>query len=298
VTAGGPALPGDGVLAGDRALAGDRVLPGDPLLAGDPVLAGDPEPGLLLAVDFDGTVCRADAPVRLYAGLIAQAMPPAEGARLLAAVDRYLAEGIAAADTASDLVEAAVLREAGDAWGVVQQLAGRCYRVPQELAALAFTRSRQWMIDPASEVGLVEPVLATLAALRPVARITLVTNSPADNMLPLLRRLGILDSFDNIVAGARKPDGMRRFLQGSLGADLRDRPWRLFSLGDHYRNDIAPAVEVGAAAAYIDRFGRGDGPATARAARVEDLLPVLRAWADDPRAATRYTALAGSGGQG
>ncbi len=260
--------------------------------------AASPLTGLLLAVDFDGTVCRADAPVRLYAGLIAQAMAPAEGERLLAALERYLAEGAAAAGTASDTVEAAVLREAGDAWGVVQQLAARCYHVPQELAALAFTRSRQWMTDPASDVGVVEPLMDTLAALRPAARITLVTNSPADNMMPLLRRLGMLDCFDNVVAGAGKPDGMRRFLQGSLGADVRERPWRLFSLGDHYRNDIAPAVEIGAAAGYIDRFGRGDGPATARAARVEDLLPALRAWADDPRAATRYAALAGSGGQG
>jgi FMN phosphatase YigB (HAD superfamily) len=241
----------------------------------------------LLVVDFDGTVCRGDAPVRYYARLIADALPADRAHRYLAAVERYLSEGPAAACAGADTVEAAALREAVDSWGAVLHLAGRAYDVPAGVIERAFAGCREWMTDPACEVGLVQPLMDTLADLRTAARVVLVTNSPRDSMLPLLRRLGILGSFDDIVAGAAKPDGLRRYLQRSLGADLRARPWRLLSVGDHYRNDLEPAVEIGAAAAYIDRFGRADGPATARSSRAEDLLPVLRAWAADPQAMTR-----------
>ena len=247
----------------------------------------------LLVVDFDGTVCRGDAPVRYYAAAIAESMPPADARDFLSAIERYLSDGPAAAAASTDTVEAAALREAFDAWGAVLSLAARGYGAPAEITEQAFARCRQWMIDPACPVELVTPLMDALADLRGDARIVLVTNSPRDSMLPLLRRLGILDAFDDIVAGAGKPDGLRRFLQRSLGPDLGAGPWRLFSIGDHYRNDIEPAVELGEAAAYIDRFGRADGPATASARRAEDLLPVLRAWAADPDGLVRRAALAG-----
>jgi FMN phosphatase YigB (HAD superfamily) len=252
----------------------------------------------VLIVDFDGTVCRGDAPVRYYAARIADTLPPAAARDFLAATERYLSDGPASAVAATDTVEAAALREALDSWGAVLSLAARRYGVPGPVIAEAFARCRDWMIDPACEVEVVGPLLDTLADLRRDTAIVLVTNSPRDSMLPLLDRLGIAAAFDDIVAGAAKPDGLRRFLQRRLGPDLRARPWRLCSIGDHYRNDIEPAVEIGAAAAYIDRFGRADGPATARAQRVEDLLPVLRAWAADPQGATRRAALAGRDGPG
>jgi FMN phosphatase YigB (HAD superfamily) len=252
----------------------------------------------LLVVDFDGTVCRGDAPVRYYAAVIADAMAPPGAREFLDAIERYLAQGPAAAAASTDTVAAAALREAVDSWGAVLSLAARGYAVPGAVIEQAFTRCREWMLDPACAVEVVTPLLDTLADLRGDTRIVLVTNSPRDSMLPLLRRLGILDAFDDIVAGAGKPDGLRRFLQRTIGPDLRARPWRLFSIGDHYRNDIEPAVELGAGGAYIDRFGRADGPATARAARAEDLLPVLRAWAADPESGTRRAALAGRAGTG
>jgi FMN phosphatase YigB (HAD superfamily) len=116
-------------------------------------------------------------------------------------------------------------------------------------------------------------------------RVVLATNSPRPGLDELLDRMGVAGAFDDLVPGARKPDGMRRLLQRELGEDLRDRPWRLFSLGDHYFNDLAPAVEIGAAAGYIDRFRRADGPATAQAPVVERLLPAIHAWVADPRSA-------------
>jgi FMN phosphatase YigB (HAD superfamily) len=253
-------------------------------MTSDEVPARDQAPELLLVVDFDGTVYRGDAPVRRYARLIADGLPPADAESYLQALERYIADGPAAARASTDTVEAAALRESADTWGAAVHLAARCYGVPAETTEFAFARCRHWMTKPECEIEVVQPLMDTLAGLREEARITLVTNSGLIGLMPLLERLGIVSYFDDIVPGAAKPDGLRRFLQRSLGPDLRIRPWRLFSIGDHYRNDIEPAAEIGAASGYIDRYGRADGPATARAPLAEDLLPALRAWAANPAA--------------
>ena len=236
----------------------------------------------LLIVDLDGTVYRGDAPVRRYAGLIADALPPARAKTYLEALDRYLGSGPAAAADSEDTIEAAALREAADPWGAAYGLATRCYAVPAEVTESAFTRCRRWMATPDCAVESVEPLLRTLADLRSAARIALVTNSPQAGLDAFLARLRVATLFDEIVAGAGKPDGLRRLLRRDLGTGLREQPWLAFSIGDHYRNDIEPAAEIGAATGYIDRYERGDGPATATAATAEGLLPTLDTWAEDP----------------
>lgn len=221
---------------------------------------------------------RGDAPVRYYGAQIAAELPGRAAARYHAALDAYLAGGPAAAAGRADSAEAAALAGAVDSWEAARDL-GLCHGVSRAAIRAAFTRCREWMIGPECDVGLAWPVIDTLANLRAHARITLVTNSPEVSMLPLLRRLGIRDRFDQIVAGAGKPAGMRSFLDRSLADGLGGEGWRIFSLGDHYRNDIEPAVRIGAATGYIDRYGRADGPASARGRTAEEVLPALRAWA-------------------
>ncbi|HTJ70722.1 MAG TPA: HAD family hydrolase [Actinospica sp.] len=240
---------------------------------------------LVLVVDFDGTVYRGDEPVRRYARRIAEALPTAQARHYLDVFERYLAEGVAAARQSTDTVEAAALREAVDAWGAAQGLAKRCHGLPPDVTEAAFRSSRQDMLDPTCELDVVTPLVAALSALRGTVRVLLATNSPRPGLDALLDRMGVAEAFDDLVPGAAKPDGLRRLLRRELGDDLRDRPWRLFSLGDHYYNDLAPAVEIGGAAGYIDRFGRADGPATAQAPVVERLLPAIHAWVADPRSA-------------
>ena len=240
---------------------------------------------LLLVVDFDGTVYRGDEPVRRYARRISESLPPQPAARYLAAFERYLAAGVAAARQSTDTVEAAVLRESMDHWGAALGLARRCFGLPAEVAEAAFRHTRQDMLDPDCELEVVTPLIEALTALRGAVRVVLATNSPGRGMAALLERMGVAGAFDEVLPGAAKPDGLRRLLQRELGDDLRARPWRLFSIGDHYYNDLAPAVEIGAAAGYIDRFGRADGPATAQAPVAERLLPAIHAWVADPRSA-------------
>jgi FMN phosphatase YigB (HAD superfamily) len=242
---------------------------------------------LLLVVDFDGTVYRGDEPVRFYARRVAESMHARAAEPFLASFESYLALGVRSADSCEDTVEAAALRESYDAWGAAVHLAQRVYKVSNEIVEAAFFASRIHMLESGCEL---EPVTALLDVLREVrarARCVLATNSPPEGVMPVLDLLGVTDLFDEVAMGLGKPDGLRRYLQYELGDDLRSRPWRLFSIGDHYRNEIEPAVEIGAGAGYIDRFGRADGPATAVAASAEGVLPTLLAWANDPQVVVR-----------
>ncbi|RAG87554.1 hypothetical protein DN069_00745 [Streptacidiphilus pinicola] len=234
----------------------------------------------ILVSDFDGTVYRGDDPVRHYARQVAAALPREEAGGLLDTFERFLAEGIAAAGSAATPAEARALRAAQDGWGLVQLLAadlGLAEAVTQQ----AFLDSRIHMLDEACALDVVEPLVAHFAALRGDGRVRVVlaTNSPPEGLAPLLVRMGLTDAFDEVVPAAGKPAGLRSWMARALGG----RPASaLFSLGDHYRNEIEPAVAIGAATGYIDRFGRADGPATATAERVEDLLPALTTWALAP----------------
>ncbi|PYC74478.1 hypothetical protein C7C46_23990 [Streptomyces tateyamensis] len=230
----------------------------------------------IIVSDFDGTVYRSDEPIRFYARQVAATLAGTEATRFLDVFERYLAEGVAAAEGTDDPAEAALLRAAEDGWGVVQALADG-HRIDPDTVQRAFLASRVHMLDESCVLELVEPLIEQYAALRGEVRIVLATNSPAEGLAPLLARMGLAEAFDEVVPGAAKPVGLRRWME----AHLVDRPAELlFSIGDHYRNDIEPAAALGAATGYIDRFGRADGPATATGDRAEDLLPALTAWAD------------------
>ena len=243
---------------------------------------------LILVSDFDGTLYRGDEPVRHYARLLAARLDPGQAEPYLVAFERYLDRGPAAAAASTDTVEAAALRESIDAWGAALQLGRRVYGLGSDAISEAFAATRAHMVETEMELEPVTALIDTLRELRGSVRLVLATNSPLPGVDVLLRRLGADGLFDEVAGGVGKPDGLRRRLAAELGADPRAGrpaadPWRLLSIGDHWRNEIEPAVEIGAATGYIDRFGRSDGPATATAAAAEQLLAFVRAWAGNPQ---------------
>lgn len=259
---------------------------------------------LLLVVDFDGTLYRGDEPVRFYARRLASTLSEADGAALLGSFERYLEQGPKSAAGSRDTVEAAVLREAIDGWGAAVHLGQRVHGIAPDQIERAFAETRAHMVESACELEPAEPLLDALRGLGGTVRRVLATNSPDVGLDVLLRRIGAGGLFDEIVCSLGKPDGLRRYLQRELGQNPDDAAsddaapggavrgcaaaphpaaWRLFSVGDHYRNEIEPAVEIGARAGFVDRFDRRDGPATAVARTVEGVLPALLAWARDPR---------------
>lgn len=229
----------------------------------------------VLLVDLDGTLYAGDGPIRRYAGELAALTGDAA---LPARVADYLA--------------GEAVPGASDGWEAVRALATDA---PLSLVDTAFLRARAGLADGSVPVTVPDGLPELLAELRPGHLVVLATNSPRDGLLALLERLGVAGLFDEIVFSARKPTGVPPLLARLLDAvGAAGEPWRALSLGDHWHNDIAPALSAGAVTGYVDRFGRAAGPAHLTGPTVGDLLPGIRCWAADPARFVAEHPLAGS----
>ncbi|HXT35582.1 MAG TPA: HAD family hydrolase [Chloroflexota bacterium] len=170
----------------------------------------------------------------------------------------------------------------GDHWGLPETLAIH-YGVAQADRAGAFLSTRAWMSSEKYTLATTPELHATLAALAAAgARLAALSNSPVDTVDDVLRRLGVRDLFATIAASSNKPAGLLRFLQEHGAGE------RVLCVGDHYVNEIAPALLLGCHALYIDRHHTGLGTGSPNCTHVESIgeaLDWLRtlAAADDRR---------------
>jgi len=223
----------------------------------------------ILVLDMDGTLYHGDSPIRDYAAHAAAGLTPDQAEEVRAELDRYLSGS-------------APRTGAVDGWEAVAALALR-YGVTQAALDTAFLASRAGLADGRNAVAVPDGLAALMDTLRGRYRLVLATNSPADGLPELLDRIGMTGAFDEVISSTGKPAGLRALLRRLLAeTGYAEAPWHAFSIGDHWRNDIAPALDAGAITGYVDRFERSDGPAHVRAATVTALLPAIAAWADDP----------------
>jgi FMN phosphatase YigB (HAD superfamily) len=213
--------------------------------------------------DFDGTVYRAPDACRYYAEEISRCLPPAKRACYLQRVEDYL-RGNAGVE-AADGWEAAVSAAGGEDDPVHRRD--------------AFRKAREYLESERCPVEVPTGLREALEATRPVCRQLLLSNTPAFGVFGLLQRLGLADLFDEVVCEAGKPGSLPARVAATcniFGLDVH----AVLSVGDHFRNDIAPALGTGAATAYIDQFGNGPaGLATLEAPSLEGLLPAIQSWA-------------------
>jgi FMN phosphatase YigB (HAD superfamily) len=219
-----------------------------------------------LLVDLDGTLYRGNGPVIAYANAVANGLPEQDRQRFLSAVDANNASGVP------------------DGWEAVGRAAQEL-GVDRASTDRAFMASREALAKPDCVVEVPSGFIEALATLRPYTFVMLATNSPELGVSELLTRIGAADSFDEIVFGAKKPSGMPDLLARIADrVDAAEAPWRILSVGDHWPNDIEPALAFGAATAFVDRHGRADVPADVTGPTVEQVLPAIMRWAVDPDA--------------
>lgn len=219
--------------------------------------------GAVLVFDLDGTLYRGVAACLHYARGIAETLPAGRREEYVAAVERYLS-GAGGVD-AADGWEAAVML-AGGGRGHSRAFAG------------PFARTREFMLTDACALEVPDGLRGLLDRAAGRARRVLVSNTPAFGVLPLLTRLGLATALDEIVCAAAKPE--RFSLRLGAYADVLGLPRpAVLSVGDHFVNDIEPALAAGCSTAYVDPFGVGPrGRATFEAARLEELLAPIEAW--------------------
>jgi FMN phosphatase YigB (HAD superfamily) len=142
----------------------------------------------------------------------------------------------------------------------------------------AYARSRRALENVDVEISAPDGLAELLAALTDVHRVV-VTNAPATGLDTALQRLGLSSLIDEIVPSGDKPAGSRDVLTRLLAGAA---PAQLMSVGDIWRNDIAPALELGAATAFIDRLERDGRQAHVRGTTIQQLYPAIREWAAAP----------------
>lgn len=216
----------------------------------------------LLLFDFDGTLYRGDAPFRFYAREIAQAMASSQR-------DTYLNQVHAHLDGQPGVV-------AGDNWEAVVKLA-LPYVQDGETFNNAFLATRTYMMSDECELEVPVELRRFLDRARGQVVLAVASNSPEQAALPLLDKLALLQSFDIVRHSTGKPAGLL-----PLADDIIEQyglnPRLVMSIGDHYVNDIAPALERGWVTAHISPRGYHPGPSTYQGRQLEDVLPYARAW--------------------
>lgn len=230
-----------------------------------------PDPRLpMLVFDFDGTVSLGDGPVLAYADAVAEA---------LAAVAPT--SGPEPVPEVRDRLRAAARGEAGDpsaldGYDRVARLA-RTEGGGEHLLSRAYRRSRERLGTAAYPSTVPDGLADFLAEIDGAATRVLATNSPPIRIAEMLDAFGLATGFDRVIPDFGKPAGLATLL-GRLPTGLR-----VLTVGDVWRNDLAPAAARGHATALVggEPVPTGADP-TFRATSVAGLYPQLRAWIGGP----------------
>lgn len=229
--------------------------------------------------DFDGTVYRSPAVCRRYGEEIALSLGPEDREEYLAMLDRYL-RGEGGVDAA-------------DGWGAAVRLVAAYPLVAGRQHASAgqwseeFRRTREYMDSGDCPLEVPAGLPEAVSRMRTASRHVLVTNTPSWGVFALLERLGVADCFDEVVCEAGKP--ARLAARVTAAASIYELPMRaVMSVGDHYGNDVAPVLAVGAAAAHVNPYRAGPARAASQhgsgdavhleAKTLEELLPAIEGW--------------------
>ncbi|MFK4788584.1 HAD family hydrolase [Microbacterium sp. ZW T5_56] len=210
--------------------------------------------------DFDGTVALGDGPLRAYARAVEE----------LGAVT-----GIEQALTvpAPELLDGYdVIRAAAEERGVTAETLAAAYLTSR--AALGSAEAA--VIAPA---GLAEFLRA--AGEAGVLRI-LATNAPDVRIAEALESLGVADGFDRIITGVGKPAGLDVLLDDLAAEGVTD----VLSIGDIWRNDLAPVHRRGGRTALIGEFADESATPDHRAPTLPELWDDLRSWLPAPAPST------------
>ncbi|WP_168198591.1 HAD family hydrolase [Nesterenkonia sp. NBAIMH1] len=257
----------------------------------------------LLILDFDGTVCLGDEPAMLYAHeadeLIAQHGLPGLGR----SIARIVAQALSSDSLAIPEIEVdgngepPLLRESFGVQGAhpvawplqdgyqLVQLLGRQAGLNDAQTGQAFMAARRRIVRDGLEqtdVHAPEEAGRLIAEMRAAGvRVVLITNSPAEGFDRWLDALGLHESFDEVINSARKPYGMPEALQQAARHDDLNG-LSILSVGDIWKNDLAPVADLGGETVLIDRFGTGLGAPDHRVSSFDEAVSMMRTWADAP----------------
>lgn len=229
----------------------------------------------LFIFDLDGTVYEETAHFEYYGQRLAERMPNCAPDIYLAEVERAL-EGThplsygssydavnrvivrdgkvydwAGAETS--LVPAQKLVHVDDPW-TIYGVAAAHHGLPADELDQAFLATRQHMESELFPMHGMTGLRAAIDHLQEAGRkFVLATNSPEPDSRVILEKLGLTGAFEDHVFNARKQErATEHFTRWQHHYDIPFE--RMVSIGDHYRNEIKPASDLGMKTLYIDRY--------------------------------------------
>lgn len=230
---------------------------------------------IALVFDFDGTLYVGDLPVLSHARHCAEQLSDAEATTLIDNVRLFL-EGKSVGDRFVDLAPAR------DGLQAVEML-GAAAGLSTEQINDAYRASRRDLAGSAFAMDAPDGLRELLAGLER-AHVMVVTNAGPTGVHEVLESVELSPYIDEVITGAGKPDSMPGIITAVLQRIAApDQPRRLMVVGDRWDTDLTGAHRLGAATALVDRFGRGDGTPTFRAAELAGLIPGIRDWAERVR---------------
>lgn len=194
------------------------------------------EPKFTVVFDFDGTVCLGNDPVRAYAEGVGRHLDQNEVDIMNDDLERFLEHP-------------SELPQYSDGYDVVQSHATG--RLTSDQTQEAYMRSRRLLAEGVFDICPPERLGWLLRRMGELGfRRVLATNSPIIGLRETLERFQLLGDFDEIIPGVGKPNGWNALIDRFV-ADRRSGAPGLLSIGDYWKNDIAPVVAAGQLTAFI-----------------------------------------------
>ena len=228
----------------------------------------------LFVFDFDGTLYGETEHFTYYGEVMASFLPESKRAEFRAQAAQALAHNHPISYSTSYHVqsgelydqnrvaelEALVLAQGSsqvvhvdDPWGVYGAIGIRHGLSGQSIQE-AFLRTREHMLTDNFPMQSLPGLVAALEELKAAGRtLILMSNSPQEDGLALLNKLGYSHLFSEMVFSAAKPEGVaERFERWSEQYQVAMPD--MVSIGDHYRNEIHPLLKLGVKTVYIDAY--------------------------------------------
>ena len=217
----------------------------------------------VLVFDLDGTLYGGDSQYRYYAQAVSRFLDDGEARLYLRRVNEHLSG------------QRIVIK--ADNWeAVVKLMEPFGQKLSVDEWQQAFRDTREYMLSCECVLEISQDLRALLADIRGQVSLALVTNSPYEAAWPLMERLGLSASFEFVRTEARKPQGLVTMVKEIMNQTYH--PEGVFTIGDHYYNDIAPGVREGWTTAHISPRRVFPGPATYQVAKIEELFDSIRSW--------------------
>ena len=162
-----------------------------------------------------------------------------------------------------------------DGWDLLNRIS-RKYS-DRNLFEPSFHQTRRHMLLNIHKGDLSENVISLLKDVHSLCTTALASNSPEEYVKGYLDKLDLEKHFDYVRFSAKKPEGLIDLVFSiSMGTDPGDL--KVLSVGDHYVNDIQPALRMKWDTAFINPFHLDSRGSTVSGQSISDLSEWIVSW--------------------